>query len=254
MFRIIALGTALSFAIAAPAAAQSVTVSSGVDYSSGSYGTDTDTSILVVPFSLRTRGDGWSVGVSVPYINIDGSSSVVGGGGGPIITDPDAETSSRSGVGDLSVRLNVDIAELEGMEVSFGGRLKLPTGNREKRLSTGETDISAGLEVSATRGDILPYAELGYRVLGDPEGTTLDDGIYGSAGLTFLLGDGLVGLASYDYTAASVSTSEDSHSLFGALVIPAGDRLSVTSYGTLGLSEGAPDYGLGLLLSFKLAE
>lgn len=248
-------GVALAAALtAAPVAAQDLTVSTGVDYSQGDFGTNVDTSILVVPVSLRAGWDRFSISASVPYIQIDGSSSVVGGGAGPIVTDPALTQTKRSGVGDLSVRLRYDVIELSGVEVSLSGRAKLPTGSEAKRLSTGKADFAGGVEVAATGGTIQPFGEIGYRVLGDPDGVELENGLYGSIGASAILGGGVVGIASYDYVAASVSTLEDSQSLFAGLVVPVGRRLSLTGYGTAGLSDSAADYGVGLLLSFKLAD
>src|SRR3546814_524393 len=90
--------------IASPALAQEVTVSTGVDYSEGDFGSGIDTSILVVPFSLRANFDDFSLSISVPYLEIDGSTSVIGGGDGPIIIDPGLAEAKRSGVGDVTVR------------------------------------------------------------------------------------------------------------------------------------------------------
>lgn len=236
-----------------PVLAQDVTVSTGVDYSEGDFGTDIDTSILVVPLTMRAKFDKLTISAAIPYIEINGSSSVAGGGEGPIIVDPDLADTKRSGIGDLSLRARYDLIDFGPAELAIDGRVKLPTGSRAKRLSTGETDFSAGVEVAATRGVVQPFAELGYRVLGDPEGVELNNGIYGSAGAIALFPGSVAAIASYDYVEASVDTVGDSHSLFGGLVIPVGSRLDLTTYGTAGLSDAAPNWGVGVLLSFKLA-
>lgn len=246
-------GTALAVALmASPVAAQSVTVSTGVDYSEGDFGTGTDTTVVVVPLSVRSTWDKFSISVSIPYLEIDGSSSVVGGGAGPIIIDPTAPTAKRSGIGDLSVRMRYNVLEFAGAELSVNGRAKLPTGSQAKGLSTGKADFSGGVELAATTGVIQPFGEIGYRVLGDPDGVELENGIYGSVGTSVLMGGGIVGIASYDYVSSSVDTIEDTQSLFAGLVLPVSDKLSLTGYGTAGLSDSAADYGVGLLLSFKL--
>lgn len=236
---------------ASPAAAQRVTVSTGVDYSSGDYGTDTDTSILVIPFSLRASKDRWTLGASMPFISIDGSDSVVGGAGGPIVGGGNDTSSSRSGLGDLSLRGGYEIFDRNGAEFSVGGKVKLPTGSEENNLSTGETDFSLGGEFALTRGDVTPFVEFGYRWLGDPEGRNLRNGSYGTLGASVILPSDMVGIVSYDYSAASTGGIDDSHSLFGGLVTRLNRRLSLTGYGTVGLSEGAPDYGVGVLLSIR---
>lgn len=246
-------GAALAAAfIASPAVAQSITVSTGVDYSEGDFGTDTDTSVLVVPLSVRSSWEKFSISASVPYLEIDGSSSVVGGGSGPIVIDPTAPETKRSGIGDLSIRARYDVAEFAGAELSVNGRAKLPTGSEAKGLSTGELDFSGGFELAATTGVIQPFGEVGYRVLGDPDGVELQNGFYGSVGTSVLMGGGVVGIASYDYVSASVDTIEDTQSIFAGLVLPVSDKFSLTGYGTAGLSESAADYGVGLLLSMRL--
>lgn len=244
---------ALAAFASSPVLAQEVTVSTGVDYSEGDFGTDVDTSILVVPLTLRTKFDDLTISASIPYIEINGSSSVVGGGEGPIIVDPTLTDTKRSGIGDLSLRARYNLIDFGPAELSIDGRVKLPTGSEAKRLSTGETDFSAGFEVAATQGAVQPFAELGYRVLGDPDGVNLRNGIYGSAGAVVLFPGSVAAIASYDYVEASVDTVDDSHSLFGGLVIPVGRRIDLTTYGTAGLSDSAPDWGVGVLLSFKLA-
>lgn len=240
--------------IASPALAQEVTVSTGVDYSEGDFGSGIDTSILVVPFSLRANFDDFSLSISVPYLEIDGSTSVIGGGDGPIITDPGLAEAKRSGVGDVTVRARYDMIDFGVAQLSINGKVKLPTGSDSDGLSTGELDYSGGIELAATTGVVQPFGEIGYRVLGDPDGFDLKNGLYGSAGALILFPGNLIGIASYDYVEASTATIDDTHSLFGGIVIPASDRLSLTTYGTAGLSDSAADWGLGVLLSFKLTK
>lgn len=232
----------------ADAVAQSLTATIGVDQSEGDYGTDTDTSITVVPVSLRLRNGDWSLGASMAHVRIDGSPSIVSGGGGPIVLDPAAESTTRSGLGDLSLSASYTIAELLGAELTLGGRVKLPTGAED--LSTGKTDTKLTLEASAVAGPIMPFVEVGYRMLGDPDGLELQDGLVGSLGATIPLGAPVL-IVAYDYSAASRETLPDSHSLFAGLSGRVANRLRLTGYGTAGLSDGAPDYGVGLLLSFQ---
>jgi hypothetical protein len=61
----------------------------------------------------------------------------------------------------------------------------------------------------------------------------------------------LVAIVSYDYSGRTSVLSYESHSLFGALAGKVTKRLLLTGYGTVGLSRGAPDYGVGLLVTAK---
>lgn len=233
-----------------------VTFTTGADYSVGDYGGPSNTKILVVPFSLRAKTGPFRISATVPYLRIDGPGNIVGGGeGGPIIIDPNDPTPRevREGLGDLSVSAAYSLPEdaLGGFEVDLGARVKLPTSSERKRLGTGKTDFAVSVDVARPIGNIAPFATVGYRMLGDPEGTNLRNTFTTSVGTTISAGTTTF-IASYDYSGATTGSVEDSHSLFGGVSVPVSKRFSFTGYGTAGLSEGAADYGVGLLLSAKL--
>lgn len=265
----IALGVfALSVGLAAasPALAQdsvepedtspSFTFTTGFDYSTGDYGAPSDTEILVVPFSLKAKTGPLRVTATLPYLRIDGPGNIVGGGdGGPIIIDPNDPTPRqvREGLGDLSLSLAYALAaeSLAGFEVDLGARVKLPTSSESKRLGTGKTDFAVSVDVARPIGPVAPFVTLGYRMPGDPEGIDLRNTFTSSVGATWSVGTTTL-IASYDYSGAASRLAEDSHSLFGGLSVPVSKRLSFTGYGTAGLSDGAPDVGVGLLLSARI--
>jgi opacity protein-like surface antigen len=227
---------------------QEFSLTTGVDYSSGDYGTGTDTDILVVPLAARLRTGDLRFTASIPYIHIDGAN-IVGGDGGPIIVDPDSPRVSRSGIGDLTLGMNYGVPEQElGFGLDFGARVKLPTA--ESGLGTGETDYSFSTELSKTFGTVTPFVSAGYRVLGDPEGVELNNAFFGSAGASVLMGRSVV-LASYDYREATSALTEESQEIFGAFSTPMSETLNFTLYGSAGLSNGAPDYGVGAMLTVR---
>lgn len=233
-----------------------LTFSTGVDYSVGNYGAPTNTKILVVPFSGRVRSGPFTFRATVPYLRIDGPGNIVGGGdGGPIIIDPNdpAPREVRDGLGDLSLSAGYSLPEeaLGGFEVELGGRVKLPTSSERRRLGTGETDFAVNLEVARPIGNIVPFAEVSYRMPGDPAGFDLRNTFSTSVGTTISTGAATL-IGSYDYSGAASRLADDSHSLFLGLNLPLASSLSLTGYGTAGLSNGAPDYGVGLLVSARV--
>lgn len=245
-------------ALAAPAAADpgSLSFTTGVDYSVGDYGAPQDTKILVVPFSLRYRVDRLRLSATAPYLKIRGPGVVVGGGeGGPIVVDPNAPQpiTTRSGLGDVSLGATYTFLEQDsaGFDLDLGARVKLPTGSRAKGLSTGEADFGVNAEISRSFGTITPFASVGYRMPGDPEGVELRNSVTASIGSSFSLGKPTL-IASYDYAGKSSVNADTSQSLFAGLAVPASDRFTVTGYGTKGFSDGAADYSAGLLLTTKL--
>lgn len=235
----------------AKVAQESLTLSTGVDYSSGSYGLPTKTTILVVPFALRAKLGDFALTGSIPYLRINGAGVVVGPDGKPI---PGVPTSSgtRSGLGDvtLGAEYYIPSEQLGGVDLGIGGRVKIPTASKSKQLTTGKTDETVFVDASYTMGTVSPFVNLGYRFLGSPSGVNLRNGPTASVGSTLQLGKAIL-MASYDYARATTATTKDSQDLFGAITVPATKRLMITGYGSAGLSSGAPDYDVGLLLSLK---
>lgn len=246
---------ALAMAVAAPAAAEEFQLSGlvGADYSTGDYGTGIDTSILTVPLGLRASTGAFRVTATIPYMRIEGAANVIGGDDGPIIVDPDGPTGevTREGFGDLSLGAAYTLpASLTGaFEVDVSGRVKLPTSDEEEGLSTGETDVSVGTEVSYPLGAWTPFVGLGYRMPGDPEGVDLENAFTASAGTSYALNDSSALIFSYDYSQATSDSVEDSHELFAGYSAPLFGRVNWTVYGIAGLSDGAPDAGAGILFS-----
>jgi hypothetical protein len=253
--------------IAAPAAAQQgqspavaervnpfgLSFSTGVDYSSGDYGLDEKTKILVVPFSLRATTGNAAFTASLPYIRLDGPGGVVIGPGGEPLPGVPSAGGVRNGLGDLSLGATYTIpAEaLGGLELGLGGRVKLATASKQRQLSTGKTDVTFSADISYPIGTVVPFVNLGYRVLGDPEGFDLRNGPTASVGSSFQLGSAVL-IASYDYARASSALSDDSHEIFAGLSAPVTSGLTLTGYTVAGLSDGSPDFGVGLLLTAKV--
>lgn len=242
-------------AVTSPAFAQSaddaadVSITTGIDYSSGDYGTGTDTEILVVPVSARIRTGDVRFSASIPYIRIKGSGDILGGDGGPIIVDPNSPVTTRSGLGDLTLGANYAIPEDRlGLGIDLGARVKVPTA--DAGLGTGKTDVSFSGELSRTFGTVTPFVQAGYRILGDPDGVDLDNVWFGSVGASAAVGPSVL-LASYDYRQATSALVNDSQEIFGALSTPISKALNLTFYGSAGLSEGAPDYGVGAMVTIK---
>lgn len=221
-------------------------ITTGADYSSGDYGTGVNTDILVVPVTARLKTGNFRLSATLPYIRIDGAN-VVGGEGGPIVVDPNAPRVKRDGLGDLTLGANYAIPESRlGVGLDLGARVKLPTA--QSGLGTGKTDVAVSGELSKTWGTVTPFVQVGYRWMGDPAGINLNDVWYGSAGASVAIGKSVL-LASYDYRQATTNLVDDSQEIFAAFSTPFSRRLNFTVYGSGGLSKGAPDYGVGAMIT-----
>lgn len=227
------------------------TVTTGIDYSSGDYGTGSDTNIIVVPVSLRYKAGDLRLTATVPWLRIDGSSAIVGDGQGGIVIDPNAPRTVRSGIGDVSLGAAWGIPEERlGFGLDLSARVKLPTAKASRGLGTGKTDVSVAAEISKQVGAVTPFVNVGYRMPGDPAGIDLHNAWYGSAGASLTLGRSVV-IVSYDYREATSDLARDSEEIFAAFSTPVAERLNLTVYGSAGLTKGAADFGIGTMIAVR---
>jgi hypothetical protein len=264
-YRNIVYLSALALALPVPVSAQqagdlatkttpfALSVSTGVDYSTGDYGFAGDTKIFVAPVSVRATTGAFAFSAAVPYLRITGSSGVVVGPEGQPLPGLGTAGGDRKGIGDLSFGGTYTLRPetLDGLEVGLGARVKLPTSADHLRLGTGKTDYKLSADLSYALADFIPFLTLGYRVMGDPQGVVLRDGPTASLGVSAPLGKSVL-ILSYDYARAVSALAEDSQEIFGGVSVPVTDSVSITGYGIAGLSDGSPDVGLGILLTMKI--
>ena len=229
----------------------------GLSWTSGNYGTNRNTNVeLALPAISLETGD-FKFTASLPYMRISGRGLVVFDSvGNPIVINRNtaAPPDVRTGWGDLnlSASYTVPAAILAGFEVKVSGLTKLPTGPARRRLNTGETDFGASIDVSRRFGDWNPFLTVGYLVPGKPTVFTLYNTTSVSAGTTLELNDHLVAMASYDWDSASTPLVPASHELFGSLSWVRDDKVTLSGYTTVGLSDGSPQIGVGVLISYSV--
>lgn len=257
---------AASVATAAAAEENTWTFSAGFDYSQGDYGSGQDTDIVSVPFSASYGGSRWRVGVTVPYVSVEGAPGVVPGstgaigGGGPLssITNPLlgptgpsgaallAPPIDEEGLGDATLELGfTPYVAGNGARVSLLGAARLPTGDEERSLGAGETVLSlaaGGAHPLGERASI--YGAVGYSNATESG----DDGVFLSAGAEGRVGGRMLIGMSADWSEARLSNAPERTqvTLYSAFDVTENARLA--GYVLAGLSESAPDTGIGVRL------
>ena len=155
-----------------------------------------------------------------------------------------------SGFGDVTATAIYSLIDTDDWVFDLTGKVKLPTGDESKGLSTGETDYA--LQVNLDRYFGAPYVSvgLGYRWLGEPSGVDFDNVTYGSIGGGYKISQFASIGVSYDWaTAASRFGSEPQEvSVFGSYRINEHYKLSAVLYG--GMSNASPDAGGGITLNY----
>jgi hypothetical protein len=229
----------------------------GLQYSNGDYGTTRNTSVLIGLPTLGVETGDFQFNLSMPYMRISGRGLVLfDAAGNPIVVNrrTSLPPAVRTGFGDLNLSATYTVPKdvLDDFEVKLTAGTKLPTASARRRLSTGETDFSLSADISRQFGAWGPFLTVGYLLPGKPAAFKLYNTTSMSAGTSLELSDNLVAVASYDFDSASTPLVAASHELFGSLSWIRDNGLTLTGYGTVGLSTGSPDIGAGLLVSYGL--
>jgi hypothetical protein len=241
------LGCAGLALIGAPAFAQA-NLSASSEYSSGSYGEATDTTLLYAAVGAGYEAGGWIFDATLPWVQLDGPATFLG----PDIplargTGARGANDEVSGFADLGVSVGrtFELSADGATRLDVTGRVLLPTGDEEKGLSTGEARTSLGLDLSRDVGDWTLFAGGGRRF----NGAGYEDGWFGSAGLAWTGATVSIG-AAYDFSEAS-SPGVDAASEVSAWVsLLMGKTSRFQIYGVAGLSEGSPDQAVGARIVF----
>lgn len=263
--RIVLLCAAAVAAAVLPAAAKDtdpqtdltgISLSSGLDYSSGKYGAGQTTDILVALSDITVQQGDFRISASLPYLDIKGPDTVIAGSNGVpvIIRRTNGIRTNRAGWGDLnlSATWSVPPEDLEDFQVDLTGHVKVATANAAKGLSSGESDFDLSVNVAHDIGIWTPFVTFGYRVPGNPSTYSLVSAPSFSVGTSVQITDQLLGMVSYDFDGTISNTLADSQQMMTSLSWMCTDSLTVTAYASTGLSAGAPQVGTGLLIGWKL--
>jgi hypothetical protein len=228
----------------------------GIHYSSGDYGTSSTTTILSIPLTARYDRGPWTFKGSIPYLSVDGPSTVVPGVGRVPNTNPrrrgGAATAttdgSASGIGDLVLSATYaayyDRASQLGVDLT--GKVKVATADEDEGLGTGENDFAAIVEVFKTLDRLTVFGGIGRHFLGSSSFIPLEDVWSYSLGASYRMDDrDSVGLTfdARDRVAPGASPQRELTGFWSRKL----DRdWKGQAYVLKGFADGSPDWGAGL--------
>lgn len=275
---------------AAPAAMAEtkLQLSTGLDFSSGKFGTNSRTDVLVVPLAARVTTGNWAFRASLPVVSVRGDATTIGsqvfvvvddngglrsgssggsGGGrdhpeddGSVTTGTTTTTSTRrvtnTGLGDLSLSATYSFDELLGSDtyLDVSGRVRLPTGEESKGLSLGVTDYAAAAEIGLDRDGGGVYLNGGRRFLEDATAFKREDGWQAGVGGWLDLTDNTVLGAFADWRESSSGAGDDPAEAGAYITHRLTPSLKVGLNASAGLTDASPDFGVGLSLSWRANE
>lgn len=236
-------------------------------YMSGDFGTASTTTIAYLPLSIRRLFDAGDITLVIPYISITGSGAVTvlsgtpnrtsgsgstGGGGGKgkkagTVPPTDPTESTDSGLGDIILRGRYYLLDERGPfpTLALTGRIKFPTADEDRGLGTGEFDKGFGVEATKKLiGNWVGFLDLGYTFIGDPPGIDLRNQWNYDLGLGYYFTKDLLGSFYYEEWRALVQGLSNPRDLLFAMNYKATSALRFNASLLVGLSDGAPDYGL----------
>jgi outer membrane putative beta-barrel porin/alpha-amylase len=262
--RVLLMAVAAVLVTAAPAVAEDrqwLLFSSSVNYTVGDYGTDKDTTIVYVPFTLGVSPiDRLWLSLTVPFIYQDTQNVVLTGGGVASrreqkgkLAKPSGST-TEEGLGDVLAKASFVVLR-EGTiapEIEPYVKIKFPTADRDRGLGTGEFDETFGVDVSKNLvGDLHGYLTLAYTFIGDPPGSDLRDSFGWSLGAAYGIIPAVSVFAFLDGATSVAPGQDDPLELRMGAELRLTRVLKLTGSVTRGLSDGSPDWGVSAGLGLK---
>lgn len=244
------LAGALLAQTGAPTPPAATTIGTGFDYSRGSYGLASDTTVTAIPAEISHESGPWIFRAFTSWLTIKGPSAAALTGGAGNLTRP--TSASESGVGDVYLDLTYRPEAVgDGWHLDPTVRVKLPTADDDRGLGTGETDYYAQLTGYRTFGAVTPFVTGGYRVLGDSDRYQLRNGAYGSGGAHFRTSDRTVLTASLDWRSRVIDGGDAGTDATLAVTHDLSERWRLFVYGQKGFTDASPDVGGGMRLSYR---
>lgn len=233
-----------------------LSMSVGLERSSGKYGGTSTTHTTSIPVALRYATDDWSLKLSVPYLFVTGDGTVQvsgshGGRRGTMMTTTTTTTmrTTSSGLGDVVAFASYSLLRSEEGDAGLDVAARIKFGTASTKFGSGENDYAVQASSYVSFGDLTPSLMLGYEKLGSTATAPLDNAAYGSVGLDYVLSDeSSIGMEYwYAQQASATGYAQREVSLYASTQIGTGSYLR--GFVMKGLSDGSPDTGYGVSLS-----
>lgn len=233
-----------------PVAAETgFSLTTGLDYSTGKYGGTETTEIYYVPVTGKYEADEYTLKLTVPYLRVTGPGNVLIDLGpiGPASTT----STTQSGLGDIVVAGTYNMYEGRGNGtlVDVTAKIKFATADEAKGLGTGKNDYALQADLYKTLGKNNLFGTLGYRVMGDPAGVTLNNVFFASLGAGHQYSQETSAGLILDLREKVSATSFAQQELTVYVSHKLGKTWKAQAYALKGFSDGSPDWGAGAMFT-----
>lgn len=230
------------------------TLSTGVDFTSGTYGGDVDIQDTYIPLTATVDYGRVAFRLTVPYLSVEAPEGTIFDPGGEPLPGSGALT-TESGLGDIigSVTFfDVINSQQLGLAMDLTGKVKFATADEDKGLGTGESDYSVQADFYKFVDDFTLLSSVGYKFRGDPTGLDLNDVFMASLGATYKFTPDVNGGLFFDYRESSISGSDSIQELSAFVSRRVSENWRLQVYGLTGFTDSSPDWGGGLQIKRTL--
>lgn len=252
----------LSISTIAGAEEGTVSVGTGYNYSSGTYGTSQTTRISTIPLDLGYAIGAWTFKLDVPFINISGPANVIPGIGPVNNKNPKSRglgsastvtSGSASGLGDVvtSASYNVYNDTAAKFGIDLGGKIKFGTADKNKGLGTGENDYGVEIDAYKKVDSLTIFGGVGYTKLGSSQDIQLKNVLNASIGGSLALSEVSSAGVSFDYRQRSSDSGFSRREATAFYTLQASKAWKTQVYLLKGFSDGSPDFGAGLTATYS---
>lgn len=230
-----------------------LTLSTGMDYSTGKYGSSSSTDIFYLPVTMKYETGKSTFKATLPYLRVTaptGGTIVTVDENGHVIYSGSGPRATEEGLGDMTFSYSYSLVEVpkNGFLVDLIGKFKLATADEAKGLGSGKNDFSAQVDLYYLAGSLSPFMTLGYRMPGSPTGLPLRDLWYGTLGLGYRFSHENSAGIMWDLRQASRAGGKSANEMTLYWVHKLKPDLKLQIYAVHGFSDASADHGLGLVV------
>jgi hypothetical protein len=239
---------ALALLICTSVANADVSLSTGLEYSSGSYGGTEDIEDLYVPVTLRMNNSRFGASLTVPYLRVRApADTIIGPDGQPL--PGSGEITTESGLGDITASVTLFDA-FYSPDLDFAldvtGAVKFGTADVDAGLGTGESDISLYLDGYKWFDRFTLIGSVGYRWRGEPADVDFDDVLMASVGGAWEAGSASMLGIMFDYRQSALADADDIQEATAFVSFELSERRYLEIYAFTGFTDSSADWGGGV--------
>ena len=227
-----------------------ISLSAGVDITSGTYGGEDEIEDTYIPLTATVDYGRVSFRLTVPYLSVRAPEGT--------ILDPDGvpipgtgEITTESGLGDVvgsATIYDVIYSERLGFAMDLTGKVKLGTADEAKGLGTGESDYSVHADFYKFVNRLTLMSSVAYKFRGDPDDIDFGDVLMASVGGTYKFTGNVNGGLFYDYRESAITGSDAVREVTGLISHRISDDWRLQVYAMTGLTDSSPDWGAGITM------